>query len=744
MPDIYTAKPRGSTQQLKNNRRVRKFTKRTLWRDNSELEAVGRSLLSVVDPNFIDTSADLKQQLSIEEAFDAVSVWKARAKSGEGLPHAVESTYHLAHVYWRDAAKSISTTELRLSYSSAIVRTINGFADVLQQQRFVASSVSLLCSKLGIPAWIVDVRHEASHNALPSLGVLRLATCTLMEFLKSEYWIPMCDEWKVLDEVEDQESNPEAGASTIDPKKKRGKKQPIDYLLAYKTCATSFFSPQSTDEKVSKTRGNKSASKQQAADSNPLSTILLFDPLFGDASSDEDDWEDPILGNIRGNYIGTSTNRFALLEPPKSKSSKQNKKNDKSKKKKKGTSNGQPTPKKKPGEKYPMDHAKDFVTSVSPQEGYSTALIFLVYGGIGGSPAGRGVLIPGSTSAFPATEKGVLKSWKRYSTLLQVLGRVWPGFCSCLLVHLVDFVLSIEDSVIDGQHHENRDNGSAMDPGSARKLFFLSAWIRLLLSQQFISTIDPTYVVSKTANSKKNGSIELTLAELSYLQKLGYPLNSIADRCSALDVDPDLRSTSRDILRSLEEILGESRVPSCGLSISPPLEDPHPVEGPSVPSHLQTSSSSSDDDADSSAPSHDEAQNVLGEEVEGPSLPSSSMKVPESPNNEVRQSKDIGEISTAAEEGTPEGTSGMSLDEMEALLSEGQSPTRPMERENSNTKESDEQEGLMESVSQKRSFQNDEAVDDSFIQQKQTKRIAWARCVAWDRCSLGTLPGHPV
>ena len=193
-----------------------------------ELEIVGRALVSaVVEPNF-SAPANVKQSMSIEEAFDTVSVWKARAKSGEGLPHAVESTYHLAHVYWRDRnhlnTNNISTTELRLSYSSAIVRTINGFADVLQQQRFVASSVSLLCSKLGIPAWIVDIRHEASHNALPSLGVLRLATCTLMEFLKTEYWIPMCDEWKIVDGMEDGESETAGDQQNVKPEKKEAKK----------------------------------------------------------------------------------------------------------------------------------------------------------------------------------------------------------------------------------------------------------------------------------------------------------------------------------------------------------------------------------------------------------------------------------------------------------------------------------------------------------------------------------------
>ena len=82
---------------------------------------------------------------------------------------------------------SVSVMELRLAYSSAIVRCINGFSDSLQQQRAMAASVANLCGQLGIPSWLVDTRHESSHNTLPNLEVLRLSTSTLLEFMKSEY-----------------------------------------------------------------------------------------------------------------------------------------------------------------------------------------------------------------------------------------------------------------------------------------------------------------------------------------------------------------------------------------------------------------------------------------------------------------------------------------------------------------------------------------------------------------------------
>jgi ribosomal biogenesis protein LAS1 len=191
----------------KHNKRLRKDVRQVPWRDEWELQAVGKALLSVLYPQKSQDHSNPQEQdihevhhssqvMSIMEAFEMISVWKSRLNSTEGLPHAIESTEALALMYWRDlqreslsssasAVMTISIMELRLGYASAIVRCINGFADSLQQQRAMAASVSNLCGILGIPSWLVDIRHEAAHNALPSLEVLKLAASTLLEFLKT-------------------------------------------------------------------------------------------------------------------------------------------------------------------------------------------------------------------------------------------------------------------------------------------------------------------------------------------------------------------------------------------------------------------------------------------------------------------------------------------------------------------------------------------------------------------------------
>eukprot|EP00980_Cylindrotheca_fusiformis_P028379 scaffold22596_cov131-Cylindrotheca_fusiformis.AAC.8 len=674
------------TRHIKDNKRLRRCTKITPWRDMWELESVGRALLTVFEP--VESGA----VMAVEEAFQTVAVWKARSNAMEGLPHAVESTFHLAHVYWRDNIdpnSSMSITELRLSYSSAIVRTINGFADTLQQQRFAASSVSLLCAQLGIPAWIVDIRHEASHNVLPTLSVLRLATSTLIAFLKNEFWIPTCPNWS--DSDGENASSTTLSATNASEKDDTTLKA-IDYLLEYKKRATAFFSS-SSEEGASAT----SAQGQNAAKANvtkPGLTTLEFDPLFGDGSSDDDDdWEDPLLGNVWGSSIGTNSNRFALLEPPKGKPKAQAV--EKTKKK----PIVPPTQKKKAGEKYPIDYAKDFVTAISPQEGYATAVMFLVWGGIGGSPSGRGVLIPGSATSFPANTRGITKSWQRYSPLLQVLGRLWPGFCSCLLVHLVDFVVAIEESVVENQ---------SLDAGSARKLFFLSSWIRFCLSQQFIATIDPEFV-SKTSN-KKNGPIELTLAERHYLEKLGYPLNALCDRCNQYTGDSDFRRTSHDVLQSIEEILGEKRVQFFGLGATT-------VCGPTA-----TTVERPIEESANASPLQPKTDSTCEAQEAQQRLSSSTM-----------------------------GEAKMSLDEIERLLLDEEEPSKEAAAESTMAhddgdlnKAGDLQEDFSAPAEYNKDAPYQPRTSSCSGDNLSNSISAWVRCPSWEPCSLGSLPGFPM
>lgn len=127
-------------------------------------------------------------------ALDVIALWSLRGR----LPHAVQASAQLIEIMLCDqerssySSSSLSTIgrsdiELRLMYSLAVIRAVNGLADA-QQQGYFADSVLSLATGLGIPAWIVELRHDATHSELPPLGVLREASRVLIDWLHRNYW----------------------------------------------------------------------------------------------------------------------------------------------------------------------------------------------------------------------------------------------------------------------------------------------------------------------------------------------------------------------------------------------------------------------------------------------------------------------------------------------------------------------------------------------------------------------------
>ena len=91
------------------------------------------------------------------------------------LPHALEAAHALLCVILQDAnsgASSSSYLSLRMSYASAVIRLVNGLVDPLQLGAY-ARSIHSIAQQLGLPAWLVELRHAATHEDLPSLELLR-------------------------------------------------------------------------------------------------------------------------------------------------------------------------------------------------------------------------------------------------------------------------------------------------------------------------------------------------------------------------------------------------------------------------------------------------------------------------------------------------------------------------------------------------------------------------------------------
>lgn len=503
----------------RRRKRMRTQTRSTAWKDSYELDRVGQSLLLAVrllspQGEMTTTLLSETERADLAHALCRVNMWKARSDQGR-IPHSMETTFALAQVAWRDATNidgSVSTMELRMTYATAILRGVNGLADTLQQHRAYAASVASLCEQLGLPGWLVDIRHEAAHNDLPSLSVLRLACKTFLGYLEERYWIPLANA------------------------RSEARETAVQLLVKYKeTC-----------KKRSSTGDGDESEKKEAA----------VEEMSSNESTNSDESEAEDGDNMCGQSLGTNQNRFAVFldsaEPAKKKQKKEPPKNEEEKNAQNAVHSA-------------LHFVRVFIRDTPIDVGYNVALTFLVWGGIRDAPPGRGVLIPGSPTSFPASEEGIHRIRQRYNPLLLVFCKAWPGFTHALLVHLVDHVLSIESSV-----------ETELDAGSERKLYFLSSWVRFLLSREFHMHNDVSVALYRKQDLSKKSPLTWTKAEREFLEspapysvlaQAGLPLNSLCDRCIETS-KADLPSGSHALSAILNDILGDQRASNHGIPIA--------------------------------------------------------------------------------------------------------------------------------------------------------------------------------
>ena len=121
-------------------------------------------------------------------AIGRVQIWEARSLSR--LPMAVECTaaFIKANIEYSNCPQPVGNNHrLREIYSMALIRFVNLFTE-RNQMKAHALPVHLVAQYMGVPNWIVDLRHDATHAAFPSLGELRAASQWSLEWLKSEFW----------------------------------------------------------------------------------------------------------------------------------------------------------------------------------------------------------------------------------------------------------------------------------------------------------------------------------------------------------------------------------------------------------------------------------------------------------------------------------------------------------------------------------------------------------------------------
>lgn len=86
-------------------------------------------------------------------------------------PTAIENTASLLQIILADTDNS-NLLEKRLAYGMALTRFVNSVVDPEQQSMF-AKSIASIATQMGLPTWFVELRHESTHENLPSIAILR-------------------------------------------------------------------------------------------------------------------------------------------------------------------------------------------------------------------------------------------------------------------------------------------------------------------------------------------------------------------------------------------------------------------------------------------------------------------------------------------------------------------------------------------------------------------------------------------
>lgn len=118
-----------------------------------------------------------------KQALDRVIAWRSRCK----LPVGVECTAAFVECQLHRARGQARGLDIQLSLALAIVRFVNGITDLHQTGAFAKSVVSL-ANELGLPEWLVDIRHDATHKILPSIELLNRGCEEALKWLKINYW----------------------------------------------------------------------------------------------------------------------------------------------------------------------------------------------------------------------------------------------------------------------------------------------------------------------------------------------------------------------------------------------------------------------------------------------------------------------------------------------------------------------------------------------------------------------------
>ncbi|RYO86409.1 hypothetical protein DL766_007846 [Monosporascus sp. MC13-8B] len=158
----------------------------TPWRDRAELLEVRQQFYP--SPPAEAPTVTAEDEAKHQHAVSRVSMWMQRG----GCPHLVESTALLVAAVLSDlrdtrTGASSSPYAIRAAYSAAFSRFVTGLLDS-QQDKQRKMSMYAVAKTIGLPASFVELRHQATHEQLPSLLKLRAAAKKALAWIWHYYW----------------------------------------------------------------------------------------------------------------------------------------------------------------------------------------------------------------------------------------------------------------------------------------------------------------------------------------------------------------------------------------------------------------------------------------------------------------------------------------------------------------------------------------------------------------------------
>ncbi|PNY24846.1 Pre-rRNA-processing protein las1 [Tolypocladium capitatum] len=128
-----------------------------------------------------------------QRAVARVSMWMAR----QHCSHMVESTALLTAAMLSDddatENNGWSTYAVRATYAAAFSRFVTGLLDGLQDKQR-KQSMYAVAKKIGLPATFVELRHQSTHEQLPSLAKLRSMAGRALAWIWDYFWKNLADD----------------------------------------------------------------------------------------------------------------------------------------------------------------------------------------------------------------------------------------------------------------------------------------------------------------------------------------------------------------------------------------------------------------------------------------------------------------------------------------------------------------------------------------------------------------------